>query len=87
MAGELMSRGFQPDESEKGQDFGRYALSKIVEGQRASLKRFGVSFDHWFYESSFRESKRFLGSRPFRARMTARDWESFKIPRKNETDV
>ncbi len=58
MAGELLSRGFQPDESEKGQDFGRYALSKIVEGQGASLKRFGVSFDHWFYESSFRESKK-----------------------------
>lgn len=53
MAEELISQGLKEPGIEV---FKKYALERIVEGQRETLSRFGVDFDHWSYESSFRDS-------------------------------
>ncbi len=38
------------------QNFREYGLNSIIQSQKDTLEKFGVSFDNWFYESDIRKS-------------------------------
>ena len=56
LAGELIERDgkelFEKDESEALMVCARYAAGKIIDGMRADLVDFGITFDNWFSEQS-----------------------------------
>jgi arginyl-tRNA synthetase len=56
LAGELIERDgkelFEKDESEALMTCARYAAGKIIDGMRADLVDFGITFDNWFSEQS-----------------------------------
>ncbi len=57
LARELVSQGVPTeDPSRLKETFREYALRRIIENQRSSLESFGVDFDHWCYESTYRDS-------------------------------
>jgi arginyl-tRNA synthetase len=60
LAGELLERDgkalFEKDESEALMLCARYAAGKIIDGMRADLVDFGITFDNWFSEQSLYDS-------------------------------
>ncbi len=56
LAGELIEQDgkqlFEKDESEALMICARYAAGKIIDGMRADLVDFGITFDNWFSEQS-----------------------------------
>ncbi len=46
----------QVSEAQRRECLGRFAVEKIVAGQRRDLERYGVTFDRWFHEQGLRDA-------------------------------